>query len=106
MKLAAILTNIRTQVIEFMNERFWLEELVLKFLLGKLKELKIIFAKHYSDCYSSKQAIIFQSKAASVFTRHYILLSISRGYNNAVFTGKIQPPQHLGKHDVTISGIQ
>ena len=55
MKLAAILTNIRTQVIEFMNERFWLKELVFKFLLGKLKELKIIFAQHYLDCYSSSK---------------------------------------------------
>lgn len=56
MKLAAILTNIRTQVIEFMNERFWLKELVFK-LLGKLKELKMIFAQHYTDYYyySSKQ---------------------------------------------------
>ena len=85
MKLAAILTNIRTQVIEFMNERFWSEELVFKFLLGKLQELGVIFAQHYTDCYSSKQAIIFQSKAASVFTRHYILLSIY-GRNNNVFT--------------------
>ena len=50
MKLAAILTNIRTQVIEFMNERFWLEELVFK-LLGKLKELQMIFAQHYADYY-------------------------------------------------------
>ena len=48
MKLAAILTNIRTQVIEFMNERFWSEELVFKFLPGKLQELKIIFAQHYT----------------------------------------------------------
>ena len=39
-----------------MNERFWLKELVFK-LLGKLKELKMIFAQHYTDYYyySSKQ---------------------------------------------------
>ena len=30
-----------------MNERFWSEELVFKFLPGKLQELKIIFAQHY-----------------------------------------------------------
>ena len=65
MKLAAILTNIRTAVIEFMNERFWSEELVFKFLPGKLQELKIIFAQHYIDCYSSKQ--VFQSPSQQVF---------------------------------------
>ena len=60
MKLAAILTNIRTQVIEFMNERFWSEELVFKFLLGKFAELKIIFAQQYItlQCYSAKQVDI------------------------------------------------
>ena len=65
MKLAAILTNIRTQVIEFMNERFWLKELVFKFLCGKLSELRVIFAQHYSDCYSPKQ--VSQSARQQVF---------------------------------------
>ena len=48
-----------------MNERFWLKELLFKFLPGKLKELKIIFAQHYIYCYSSKQ--VYFSPSQQVF---------------------------------------
>ena len=104
MKLAAILTNIRTQVIEFMNERFWLKELVFKFLLGKLKELKIIFAQHCIDYYSSKQ--VFPSPSQQVFPLVIIFYYQSMELITLFLHEKYNHPQHLSKHDVTISGIQ
>ena len=50
-----------------MNERFWLKELVFK-LLGKLKELKMIFAQHYTDYYDYSSKQVHFSPSLQVFS--------------------------------------